>query len=102
MKGQVVHLHTVNYFKWMLRVNEANEGSIKWNEVVHQVNERTDDSEWQWKQKKWKRKTQECIHKWCRMNDKWRMMEDEWQMMKDEWWKMNDNGRTMNTKFTAW
>ncbi len=54
--------------------------STKWNEVVHQVNERTYyELDWQWKQEKMQKKNT-GMHSW---------------MIKDKWWRMN-------IKFIAW
>ncbi len=47
----------------------------KWNEVVHQVNERTKESDWQWKQEKMRKKN-------IGMHSQ--IMKDKWQAMKDE------------------
>ncbi len=35
--------------------------STKWNEVVHQVNEKMNESDWQWKQKQKTKKPQASI-----------------------------------------
>ncbi len=64
----------VNYFKWILRVIEANKGFNKMKWSIHQVNERMNGSDWQWKQEKIKTKNT-GMHS--------QMIKDEWRMMND-------------------
>ncbi len=44
--------------------------STKWNEVIHQVNERTNESDWQWKQDEMKKKNI-GTHSWMTNDKRW-------------------------------
>ncbi len=61
---------------------------MKWSS--HQMNERTNESDWQWKQEKHKNAFVNN-ESWMTNDEEW-MINDEgqWQMMNDKWWMTND------------
>ncbi len=83
----------MNYSKWMLWVNEANErvNKIKWSSSLCDWKMNQIDNE-----NKRKRKTLECNCEQWKLNEQWWKMNDKWWRMNNKWWRTNDEWQTFS------
>ncbi len=88
--GCVIHLKTTS--NECFNSTKQTKNSTKWNKVVHRVNEKTNESDWRWKQEKTKKKNARSYLQ---------MMKNEWQMMNDEY-EVNCMITTITIQYFNW